>query len=93
MILNYLSTEKLTVGTGASANATLAPSVPTHVAIIGDVAFHLLVAEGTPDATNANHYVPAGEEKVISLPPGKKISVRGTAAGSVWVSPATIVSK
>lgn len=93
MILNYLSTEKLTVATTASANATLSVGQPTKVAIVGDVAFHLLVAAGSPDASANNHYIPANEEKVVSLAPGDAISVRGTASGSVWVSPVTIVQK
>jgi len=95
MIINYLSTEKLAVATTASANAVLSVTRPTMVAIIGDTAFHLLVAPAasSPDATTDNHFIAANEEKIISLSPGDEISVRGAGTGSVWVSPVTVVSK
>lgn len=78
--------EKLSVATGASDNSAITnPSMPVTLAVIGDVAFHAVVAGGTPNATDADMYYPADQQHIFFLDAGQVLSVRGVGTGSVWV--------
>lgn len=94
MILNYIRTEKLAVGTGAAADSTFTNAArPIVVAAVSSAPFHASIASTAASATSSKAYFPANQIHLFEVPAGQIISFRGTSSTDLWVSEVTILEE
>lgn len=86
--LTYSRTERLTISTSAAASSTITSDRPITLAVVGNVAFHVLIAPSadSPEAATTDAYFPANEVYLFPLPAGSEISIRAATNGFAWVS-------